>query len=207
MEFVLLKKPLESELRDRDQIKPIRYFLLSLGLFVPMSIFLFADRAPYILMIFGGVWTLFFLIHKFTHRKPELQFISDHTLDKLLITEHPFAVHTASGKYIIYERFTGTVTAKYNGYYKMVRELYYGKYATVHYGTGNVLVIDYGDSRQHYFLFLKGKAGKQKFFQLMELLAKNRIVVQEYTWEHRTYLGNKLSYREIQEFKARYYSD
>jgi hypothetical protein len=205
IEFDILKKPLEIELSHEDRTKPIFLFIL-IELIIAFIVFQSENN---VLLLFLIIPVIVFIVF-FEKRKDrsELEIINQHLIGKLIVQEKPFKILNTLGDKTLGEDFKGVITIKYDGYFKEVvrsnsDNIVYFSSGTpnIYYGTQNQIIINDSGIQKRYYIYLEGIKEKKKFYDLAKILFLNKIDVKEFSRGERTYLGKKLSYREIQKLK------
>ncbi|MEN0045804.1 MAG: hypothetical protein AAF806_01960 [Bacteroidota bacterium] len=197
LKFDVLRKCIEAELSYEDRTKP-RFLLL---LWAVIAIFIVPIPNEGVLLLIKPLLTIGVIVLSIRtnlNKKSDLDLIQETIFGELVVDKQNLLIHF-SDEILIDKSFTGTVVMNYEGYYKEV--IGGRKHPNIHYGTKNQIVIDLGAKKKSFYIFLKGKNGRKCFYELANFLFDKGIDVKEYTRGERTYFGEKLKYREIQQLK------
>ncbi len=80
----------------------------------------------------------------------------------------------------------------------------YGKYQELHYGTDTTIKLGGNNTTKILYVFIRNKEQRLKFKSISNCCLRTNSNYKEYTRNERTYNGNKLNYKEIQELKKDY---
>ena len=200
-EFTTLKKSLELDLAYEDRTSSIILFLF-FGI-VTLLILLYnaVDDRQLLMITTLFIGAAVFLIRDKSKAKSASEIIKDHTTGTLSLNQDPFEIRDEYQNLLIDRDFEGIITMKYDGYYKEVVGT--EEDSTIYYGTKNQIIIKDFQKEKKFIVYLKDQEEKKKFQKATAMLHSKNIEVKEFTRGERTYLGKKLNYKEIQEFKAR----
>lgn len=196
-ELSILKHPLETNLREDNSFLPNKsgcLITLIAFLILPKSVdapFLFAR----VVITLGLVLCAVYFSRK---KRDDMEIIEEYKTGNLLFCDNKIKLALGNKPLEIRPKSKVKLTFQYFSYYKEIESL--DRNSTVHYGTNNFIEIN----GKKYFIFLNGTVDRKRFYALSKWAIENKLSIKEFTKGERTYMGEHLNYKQIQEFKKRY---
>ncbi|MEL6717138.1 MAG: hypothetical protein AAFP82_00315 [Bacteroidota bacterium] len=198
-ELNLLEQSLETAFTNQNRTKPLlRWLLIS---FVIIFIIPKSDTDDFFLLRIIFVFALIaYHLYSFSGESDEIK-IQNYYIGKLKIYADYLLFEVDGRQTIIDANFKGELIFKYEGYHEEV--IGYSRNPNIYYGTDNTVTIIDNKEEQIFYLFLGNKHNRKRFYQLIEWADDKKLNYKEYTRNERTYLGEKLKFKEIQDFKSK----
>lgn len=205
----LLSKPFEQEIRAKLK----KYHLgLRIGMFLCIIPFF-----PYVNSTFEGICyviilnAIYFSIFHFIDKKEEKiqkEKVNERSVGFIQLSDDTLSIYFKDEKSIIKKGTDIFLRFDYFGHRgETAGSFIYVKntqYSEESFGTNNYLTID-TNSDEKIYIYLNDKEDSKIYNQIIMWCYKNGIQISEFCGGEKTYGGKKLKYKEIQEFKEKYY--
>lgn len=205
--FKILRRPVEAELSHEQRTKPMLMFLFLAvsSILLPINFANFSTYAKFIFVLipifFLIAVKIFFRDNSFVTEQDTDKIIRENIVGEIVFSDNPLTIKITHKNEII-KNFKGIVYLKYAGYYEEVEGS--TKNAPIYYGTKNEIILEENNKKRKFYIFLEDENGKNTFDNLAVLLTQHKLEVKEFYRGERVYLGKKLNYKEIQEFKKKH---